>query len=324
MNHSRIRRSLAVGASALAAGAIAFTVAPSASAAEDTSDADSATSMPGGKGPMGGHRGPGSTGMDGAGRAAGGDERGPAADAPYIGARMVVTKDGATVAHVEDGSPADEAGLDEGDVVETIGDVAIDHRGALREALAGAEAGDEITVVVDHNGKQETIVITLGAAEDRPAPPAPEDVPWVGARLVHVEGGDGVLVRSVAADGPADTAGLEAGDVVTSIDGDSVTDWWQAREMLRDYAPGDTVKIVVDRSGESMTLSVTLGSLDDAVVRSFENGNQPPEGHDGQGEPEGGRGGFGRSVEGSAGVSTGTAAGSAVADVMVPSDLVES
>jgi S1-C subfamily serine protease len=175
---------------------------------------------------------------------------------------------------VVEGSPADTAGLVEGDVVKSVDSVAVDHRGALREALSGAKAGDEITVVVDHNGTQETVVITLGAQEDRPAPPAAADVAWAGARLVHLENKDGVLVRSVAADGPADAAGIVARDIVTSIDGQEVTDWWQARELIAGHAPGDKVQVVVDRDGVSKTFTVTLGSLDEAAVRPHANGSK--------------------------------------------------
>lgn len=285
MIHSRIGRGLMLGTGALAAGAIALGVATTATAAETSTDDPSTTAAtaPADAGNRAARPGPGGAGPDGAG---------PAADAPYVGARLVPTKDGATVARVIDGSPADAAGLNEGDVVVSIDSVALDHKGALREALADAKAGDEITVVVDHNGSQETVVITLGDAADRPAPPAPADVPWVGARLVHVEGKDGVLVRSVAADGPADAAGLAKGDVITSVDGTSVTDWWKAREVIAAHAPGDKVEVVVNRDGASKTLTVTLGSLDDAVVRSNATGDQTAvDGRQGapggQGEPGG-------------------------------------
>jgi len=179
----------------------------------------------------------------------------------------VPTKEGATVVRVVDGGPADAAGIEEGDIVLTIDGIAIDQKGSLREALSSAAAGDELAVVFTHDGAEESVVVTVGAAADRPAKPAAEDVAWVGARLVHVEGKDGVLVRTVAADGPADVAGLVAGDVVTAIDGTAVTDWWQVRGMLRDDAPGDSVKLTVDRDGSAQTLTVTLGSVADAGVR---------------------------------------------------------
>ncbi len=247
MIHSRRGRGLALGAGALAAGAIALAAAPMATAAESS-------------------RTPAPAAATAAAANQGAHPR-PAPDAPYVGARLIPTKDGARVARVIDGSPAADAGLVEGDVVKSIDNVDIDHRGALREALAGAKAGDEITVVVNHDGAREKVVITLGSPADRPARPDPSTVAWAGARLVHFEKKDGVVVRSVAVGGPAATAGIVAGDVVTSIDGQKVTEWWKAREIIASHAPGDKVQVVVRHDGQSKTLTVTLGSLDQAPAR---------------------------------------------------------
>lgn len=251
MIRSRRGRGFALGAGVLGAGAVTLVAAPAATAAQDARATAQATSTSAEQ--------PSVKGQD--------------SDRPYVGARLVPTKEGATVAHVAEGGPAATAGLVEGDVVKSIDSVSVDHRGALREALSGAKAGDEITVVIEHNGSQETVVITLGSPDDRPARPAAADVAWAGARLVHVEGKDGALVRSVAADGPADAAGIAAGDIVTSIDGEAVTDWWQAREIISGHAPGDKIQVVVNRDGASKTLTVTLGSLDEAVVRSHADGS---------------------------------------------------
>jgi 2-alkenal reductase len=70
----------------------------------------------------------------------------------------------------------------------------------------------------------------------------------------------GQYVESVEADGPAATAGLEAGDVITGLDGQEV----DARHpflniLIFDHQPGDTVELTVDRDGEQLTVEVTLG-----------------------------------------------------------------
>jgi len=246
MIHSRRGRLLALGAGLLATGAIALAAAPMANAVEASSATVKAAAS--------------------AGTQAADTVRD--ADRPYVGARLVLTKKGATVGRVVKGSPAATAGLVKGDVVKSINGVALDHKGALRKALAGAKPGDKITAVVEHNGSQETVVITLGSAEERHAA---ADVAWAGVRLVHVEKKDGVLVKSVAAGGPAATAGIAAGDIVTSIDGTSVTDWQKAHKILSGHAPGDKVTVVVERGGASKTLTITLGSLDEAVVKSHAN-----------------------------------------------------
>jgi 2-alkenal reductase len=70
----------------------------------------------------------------------------------------------------------------------------------------------------------------------------------------------GQYVESVEADGPAATAGLEAGDVITGLDGQEVDARHPFLNMLIfDHQPGDKVELTVDRDGEQLTVDVTLG-----------------------------------------------------------------
>ena len=59
---------------------------------------------------------------------------------------------------------------------------------------------------------------------------------------------------------PADNGGLEAGDVVTAIDGDRVASGDDLRRLVDAKAPGDRVRLTVRRDGDTRTLQVTLGS----------------------------------------------------------------
>ena len=58
----------------------------------------------------------------------------------------------------------------------------------------------------------------------------------------------GIIVKSVVNDMPAETAGLEAGDIITAIDGNRVTSMEELQEILEDYEPGDTVELTVSRA----------------------------------------------------------------------------
>jgi putative serine protease PepD len=69
----------------------------------------------------------------------------------------------------------------------------------------------------------------------------------------------GAVVVSVNPGGPADQAGVKAGDVITSIDGVSVTDSASLGKAIRSHEPGEAVQITVDRDGSSQTLTPTLG-----------------------------------------------------------------
>ena len=58
----------------------------------------------------------------------------------------------------------------------------------------------------------------------------------------------------------ADKAGVQNGDVITAVDGKSITSSQQLRAIIASHKPGDTVALTVRRSGSTKTLQVTLGS----------------------------------------------------------------
>jgi len=59
----------------------------------------------------------------------------------------------------------------------------------------------------------------------------------------------------------AATAGLEAGDVITELDGQSVTSTSDLASILAGLKVGQVVPVVVSRSGSIQTIKVTLGQL---------------------------------------------------------------
>jgi putative serine protease PepD len=65
-------------------------------------------------------------------------------------------------------------------------------------------------------------------------------------------------VSCVVAGGPAASAGLKAGDVITSLDGRSVTNYNSLTSAVLAAQPGEKVAITVTRDGSTKNLSVTL------------------------------------------------------------------
>jgi putative serine protease PepD len=71
----------------------------------------------------------------------------------------------------------------------------------------------------------------------------------------------GIAIVAVTPGGPAATAGLRPGDVVTAINGRPTPSLQVLETMLTSYKPGSKITLTVERNGSSMNLSATLGSL---------------------------------------------------------------
>jgi putative serine protease PepD len=74
------------------------------------------------------------------------------------------------------------------------------------------------------------------------------------------DGAGGATLQDVTPGGAADSAGLQAGDVISAVGDRKVTDVDSLIAAVRDHRPGETVRITYTRGGASSTVSVTLGS----------------------------------------------------------------
>ncbi|MGH1415941.1 MAG: Do family serine endopeptidase [Pelagimonas sp.] len=96
---------------------------------------------------------------------------------------------------------------------------------------------------------------------------------WLGVRIQDVtddvaealdlEDAKGALVSDVP-DGPAKDGGVLAGDVIISFDGIAVENTRQLVRVVANAPVGATVRVVVNRAGETQTLKITLGRREEA------------------------------------------------------------
>lgn len=79
----------------------------------------------------------------------------------------------------------------------------------------------------------------------------------------------GVYVNSVTEEGPAEAAGIQAGDIIKSFDGQKVSDFAELQKLLTYYKAGETVEVVISRADdgnyEEQTVEVTLAPRKDFV-----------------------------------------------------------
>jgi serine protease Do len=75
---------------------------------------------------------------------------------------------------------------------------------------------------------------------------------------------EGALVAEPQSDGPAAKAGIESGDVVTAVNGQSIKDARELARIIGGFAPGNAVKLDVLHKGISKIVNLTLGQLPNA------------------------------------------------------------
>jgi putative serine protease PepD len=87
----------------------------------------------------------------------------------------------------------------------------------------------------------------------------------IGAEVATITGTDGspagAGIVAVTSGGPADRAGLRAGDVIVTVGGTPIPDTAALAEALAAKQPGQAVTMTVARGGQELTVHLTLGEL---------------------------------------------------------------
>ena len=206
---------------------------------------------------------------------------------------------GVVLGRIVPDSPAAKAGLKENDVVTEINGQRVEGAAQFRRMIHEIPAGRSIQLTVWRDGRTQAISATLGKSEERhhamtmvtPTPgtfafrmPEIPEIPpmeWNGGMLAGGQprlgidaedlsgqlgtffgapDGEGILVRDVNSGSPAEKAGVKAGDVITSLNGDRIRTVGDLREKLsakRDDKDR-TVKLGVLRNKSEISLTVEL------------------------------------------------------------------
>ncbi len=79
------------------------------------------------------------------------------------------------------------------------------------------------------------------------------------------------VVSQVEEGAPADEAGLEAGDIITGINGTPLEDYLQLGNQIASMRPGEEAELQINRDGETRTLTVTLGARGESMTASSDD-----------------------------------------------------
>ena len=178
---------------------------------------------------------------------------------------------GALVSQVFPDSPAEEAGLREGDVITSFNGKMIDLSSDLPHMVGRARAESVAELTIVRNKEIKTLEVTIGTFEEESAMAGGgssepvqrgnrigitvEDLEPADQRRLNVQ--RGVAVAQVFA-GPGREAGLERGDVITDFDGEQIQTAEQLNH-LADSLPGDItvhVRLIRDRRPQYVAVKI--------------------------------------------------------------------
>jgi len=111
---------------------------------------------------------------------------------------------------------------------------------------------------------------------------------WIGVQIQPVTAdiadslglkkAEGALVAEPQANGPAAKAGIESGDVITAVNGETVKDARELARTIGGLAPGAAVKLDVLHKGQDKVVNLTLGQLPNTVEANADTDNNNDKG----------------------------------------------
>jgi serine protease Do len=140
--------------------------------------------------------------------------------------------EGALVDEAQPGSPAAKGGIESGDVIRSVNDMAVKGADDLARKIAAMTPGAQVTVNVLREGAQKTLTLTLGKIpEEKQAQTdtgsekfRPTSLAQLGLAVApaRASGEAGVLVTDIDPERPAGENGIKPGDIIRSVNGKAV------------------------------------------------------------------------------------------------------
>ena len=206
---------------------------------------------------------------------------------------------GVLINEIYEGSPADEAGLEKGDVVLSFDGEDVSGVKSLVKMVRDTTPGESVELTVLRDGRELTLIATLTEREV-------EEMVWVSpdmseisveildaldgiqiripeielgmaglarrgklgvyvedlsgglAEYFEVPDGKGVLVEDIVEDGPADKAGVKAGDVIIRVGDERVVDTASLVKAISMAESGEPTAVGIIRKGREMDLTATI------------------------------------------------------------------
>jgi len=194
--------------------------------------------------------------------------------------------EGVLVNGVVEDSPAEKAGIEEGDVIISLDNKKIGSIDKLTSLVRKTSPGTEVEIKAIRDGEEKDFQMTIGESSSsslynlnpeklRIEKNMIEPFKWnfqSGLKLgvaiqdlteqlgdyFGVKKGEGALVTEVVKGSPAEKAGLKAGDIIVDVDNQKITGSDEVRQAISEKEKGDKVNLQVMRDKRLKDFSVTL------------------------------------------------------------------
>ncbi|MBF0358876.1 MAG: PDZ domain-containing protein [Magnetococcales bacterium] len=207
---------------------------------------------------------------------------------------------GVQIGEIIKGGPADKAELLKGDIITKINGNKVYSVASFTQKISQIGAEKKVTLDIMRQGKPLTIEVILddssrhrsvsqtpffqsppnGAHSIPFLPPGHFQPPayqnsnkfppikskadaqpavWLGIAPGVAKSGE-VVIKGVAANGPGDKAGLKAGDLIISINGQAVVSPASLIKMISNFKPGDLVILAITRKGQDKSIQIKMAA----------------------------------------------------------------
>ncbi len=163
---------------------------------------------------------------------------------------------GVLITGIDDGSPADEAGIKAGDIVTSIAGESTTSTGQLRSQIAVKSVGDTVEIGIIRDTKEKRIKVKIAAPEKTVADIRSKYSKLLeGAQFEDHRGGKGVVVSQIAPNSNAAYSGLRQGDIIMGVNRQRVTDMKSFRKALK--SDSEKLLIHINRNGRAFYLVIS-------------------------------------------------------------------
>jgi len=184
------------------------------------------------------------------------------------------TTDGALVAQVIEGSPAEKAGIKSGDILIKFNGEPIKGASHLKNLVGKEKPGSTATLTVYRDKKTFDVSVKIGektakaTSTSTPSGEAStsnelgvevEAVPKALAEKYGLKEGEGVRVKDLSDDGAGSRMGLRPGDIILEVDGAKVTDTASFNKAIANAKKNQVIRLKVQRGEQKIYVAGSVG-----------------------------------------------------------------